>query len=377
MLRAAGELTLDIASRAVSHGFGLKDATPFNVLFDWQAPVFVDVASFEARDPLDSRWLAYAQFQRCFVLPLAAYRASGLRPAEVFLSNRDGLEPERVSEMLGPLARLRPRYLLPVTLPALLKGRVERTPTATALYSPKRESSQEKAQFVATTMFAQLRRQLRAMAVEERDSTWSEYMATHSYAPDELARKERFVKEALATAQPQTLLDIGCNTGHFSALAAAQGSRVVAIDSDEASVSRTFARARRDALRILPLLVDLARPTPALGWLNGEEASFLERARGFFDAVLMLAVIHHLAVTNRVPLAEVFRCVASLTKHVVVVEFVPFQDTQFQRLLRGRGHLFQDWNPRGFESSFAPWFEVVRSEDVTDSGRRLYLLRRR
>jgi SAM-dependent methyltransferase len=215
------------------------------------------------------------------------------------------------------------------------------------------------------------------MAVEERDSTWSEYMATHSYAPDELARKERFVKEALATAQPQTLLDIGCNTGHFSALAAAQGSRVVAIDSDEASVSRTFARARRDALRILPLLVDLARPTPALGWLNGEEASFLERARGFFDAVLMLAVIHHLAVTNRVPLAEVFRCVASLTKHVVVVEFVPFQDTQFQRLLRGRGHLFQDWNPRGFESSFAPWFEVVRSEDVTDSGRRLYLLRRR
>jgi len=376
MLRAAAELTLDIARRAAASGYGLKDATPFNVLFEWNTPVFVDVASFEKRDPCDSRWLAYAQFQRTFVLPMAAHASTGVRLAEIFLANREGLDPERVYDMLGILARLRPRHLLPVTLPTWL-GRRQRESGDAKLYAPRLESSGEKAQFILGMMFRQLERQLRAAAGREGSSAWSDYMTTSNYERGEFDRKERFVGTALEALRPGTVLDVGCNTGHFSAIAASRGSRVVAIDSDEASVARTFARAQSQSLTILPLVLDLARPTPALGWHNGEESSFLERATGFFDAVLMLAVVHHLAVTSRIPLPEVFRLAAMLTKDALIVEFVPFGDPQFQRLLRGRGHLHKDWSLGCFEASFSSWFDVVRSEDVTEGGRRLYLLRRR
>jgi SAM-dependent methyltransferase len=376
MLHAAGVLTIDIARSVVDEGLGLKDATPWNVLFRGPAPVFVDWLSIERRDPHDPLWLPAAQFERTFVLPLVAHRELGTPLDQVFLARRDGLDPEDLYRATGRLTRLKPSLLTSVTLPALL-SRGKKAESAST-YRPALIQDAERAQFVLTSAINRLGRSLRRLEPREADSHWTGYMRglTH-YTDADFARKEQFVRRALDDSRPSRVLDVGCNTGHFSALAAAAGASVVGIDGDAASVGHVWRRASRESLDILPLVVNLARPSPATGWRNAESPSFLSRAAGHFDLVLMLAVLHHLLVTERVPLDDVVQLAAELTREAAVIEFVAPDDPMFQRLTRGRDRLHADLTAEVFERAVAPCFDIVAAERSESGTRALYHLRRR
>src|SRR5204862_7399442 len=123
MLHAAGLLTLDLARELLADGLGLKDATPYNVLFHGPEPVFIDVLSFERREPGDPTWLPYAQFVRTILLPLLANRAYGLGLDQILTTRRDGSEPEEVYRWTKPSQRLRSPYFSLVTMPSLLGGK--------------------------------------------------------------------------------------------------------------------------------------------------------------------------------------------------------------------------------------------------------------
>src|SRR5436190_8013799 len=143
MLAAAGTLTLELFRSALPEGFGLKDATPYNVLFRGAQPVFVDVLSFERRQSRDATWRAYAQFVRTFLLPLAAHRFFGLSPADTFAGKRDGLEPGDLYRWAGFWKRLTPPLLSLVTLPTWMGGKA-----SAGTYHPKPAASPEQAQFI-------------------------------------------------------------------------------------------------------------------------------------------------------------------------------------------------------------------------------------
>lgn len=374
MLRAAGELTIDLARRALAEGFGLKDATPYNVLFRGPKPVFIDVPSFEQRTAGDAVWNPYAQFIRTFVLPLLAHRTWGMKLADIFLTHRDGIEPEEIYRHCGWTRRLTPRFLFLVSLPAWLAGKADDSKT----YSPPRRMDPEKARFILNALFNRLERTLRAVAPpRSQSSTWSDYMATHSYAEQAFKDKEAFVQSALEEFEPARVIDVGANTGHFSFLAAREGASVVSIDYDPVCVGAIWEEANRQQLDILPLVVDLSRPTPAVGWRNLECSSFLDRAAGAFDGALMLAVIHHLLVSERIPLPEIVRMAADLVNRFAVIEFVGPQDSMFRRLTRGRDALHADLTKDVFERACAPHFEIVRSQHTPDTHRWLYLLKKR
>ncbi len=297
MLHAAGARTLDLALAALNESFGLKDGTPYNVLFRGTKPVFVDLSSFERRDPRDTTWMAYAQFVRTFLLPLLANRHFGMPLRDTLGSHRDGLEPETLYRCAGLWRRLKPPFLGLVSMPKWLAGR--RSDDA-SLYRPKLAASSEQGQYVLRHVLESCRRQLDSLQPQAgSESTWSGYLDRKSlYSPEQLAEKETFVREALELARPAKVLDVGANEGHFSLLAARTGSPVVAIDFDPAVVGSIWRRAAAENLDVLPLVVDLARPSPATGWRNRECQSFLDRAcdpsTGRFDLVLMLAVAHHM-----------------------------------------------------------------------------------
>jgi len=376
MLYAAGSLTLDLAERLLPQGFGLKDATPYNVLFRGPRPVFIDLLSFERRDPRDHTWLPYAQFSRTFLLPLLVNKHFGLKLDQIFLSNRDGLDPEDVVQLCGPVQKMRPTFLSLVTLPARLSGRAEAP--GTTVYQKHTASSPEKAQFILGRILKGLRRKLEGLRpAGARTSAWSAYTAQNQYTEDYQPIKQRFVEAALADAGPRKVLDVGCNTGDFSALAARAGAAVVSIDYDPVVVGRLWQRAAAENLDILPLVVNLARPTPSLGWRNMENPSFIERFRGAFDGVLMLAVIHHMLVSERIPLAEIMRLSAELTKDLLVVEFVAPADPMFRRIARGRDHLHESLTREYFEEVAGRHFEIVRSERLGDTHRTIYMMRRK
>ncbi len=371
MLYAAGMLTLDLAEGLLEEGLGIKDATPYNILFQGSNPVFIDVLSVEKREALDPTWLAYAQFVRTFLNPLLVNKCFGMPLDMVFLTHRDGLEPEEVYRLSSGLQRFSRPFLGMVSIPTWLGSRHKYSP---ADYQKKLVDSEAKARFILQLFFKQLRKTLLWLKPGvERRSTWSAYMgASLPYSDQEFVDKDKLVDGMLERCEPKSLLDVGCNTGHFSAKAARLGAKVVAVDYDPVVVGKTWERAQKEKLEILPLRVDLTRPSPGIGWNNREAKGFLERAEGKFDTVMMLAVVHHMLVTEGIPLDEIVDMVSKLTTANLIIEYVHPTDPTFKGIARGRDHLYTGLTARAFEEAFGTKFELVESRPLTRPTRCLY-----
>jgi SAM-dependent methyltransferase len=244
------------------------------------------------------------------------------------------------------------------------------------LYKKRLGGNPERSRFILAASLRRLARTLdRLTPTSMRASAWSTYMRSElSYSEAAFRQKEAFVEAALRERRAEHVLDVGCNTGHFSRLAAAGGATVVAIDSDPTVVGETWRRAIAEDRDILPLVVDLARPSAGIGWHNAECPAFLERAKGRFDLVLMLAVVHHLLVTERIPLGAIIDVVAELTRDRVLVEYVGPSDPCFRRIARGRDALHASLSTEAFEAAWKRRFRIERAEQMQGSDRRLYLM---
>ncbi|PWT87785.1 MAG: SAM-dependent methyltransferase [Blastocatellia bacterium] len=374
MLYAAAELTLDLMEQLLPHGLGLKDASPYNILFKHSRPILVDLLSLERRNPLDPTWLAYAQFVRTFIRPLLANKHFNLGLDQVFRVYRDGLQPEHVFHMCGWWRRLSFPFRTVVTVPTLL---ARMNPNRyQGIYNARQSRSSEQAAFILDRQLKGLRRKLRsAKPNPDRPSIWANYPG-QDHQERNKQTKEHFLKAALERQRPRRVLDVGCNVGDYSEIAARSGASVVAIDQDAVVVGRLWRRSFERNLKILPLVVDIARPTAGLGWRNQECRPFLDRATNVFDCVLLLAVMHHLLVTERVPLGEILKLVYDLTTHTAIIEFVAPDDPMFRLLTRGNERLYEHVSREHFESESSKFFVTERSERIGDTHRWLYWMRR-
>lgn len=376
MLWEAGRLTLELALGSVAEGYGLKDATPYNIMFRGPNATFLDIASFEPRQGGDPVWQPYGQFVRTFILPLLVCQQWGVPLADVFINHRDGLEPQDVYRFCSFWDKLKPQILSMVSMPVWLQGKARAE--GEQLYRDRTMANAEKARFIFESLLRQLRRSLdKLRPATRKQSLWSDYMQTHSYSEPAFAAKERFVDQWLAQARPRRVLDVGANTGHFSFRAAKAGAEVVSLDLDPACVGSIWQQSHEHKLNVLPLVVNLARPCPALGWRYRECRAFLDRARGAFDCVMMLAVIHHLQVTERIPLGEILSLAAELTTDLLIIEYVAPEDDMFRHLTRGRDSLHTGQNQAAFEAACAPHFDILKSEPLPGTKRRMYALKRK
>jgi SAM-dependent methyltransferase len=371
---AAGELTLDLCEESLAAGLILKDATPLNVLFRNADPVFVDVLSFDKRTPGDPIWLAYGQFVRTFLLPLAANRYLGW-PLAASIERRDGYEPSD----LYPHLPLHQRWSAPlralVTLPHLLERKANAA--AAGGTRPVRQQSPEIATAVLRGTLRKLRRALRALTPPPRASRWSDYTVTAShYTAQDHAHKAAFVERAVTHAAPHSVLDVGGNTGHYSRIAATAGARVVAWDTDVQAADANWREARAKHEPILPLVANISRPTPAVGWQNAESLSLLDRSQGAFDMVMMLGVIHHMLLLDQIPLPTIFDLVSRLTTRWAIIEWVPATDSQFQQLCRGRQELYGHLDEAAFLLAAERHFSRRLVENLPN-GRSLWLFETR
>src|ERR1700678_1408633 len=246
---AAAELTLNLCSDLVQRGWFLKDATPLNVLFQSTQPIFVDVLSIQRSDPNQPIWLAYGQFVRTFLLPMLAHSRLGW-PLQLSLTRRDGYEPEEVYPALSLASRITRPALSAVTLPSLLAKTKKGSSGAVATRSVK---DPDLAKEILLRTLGTLLKQMRKVTPAHRSSTWSDYAETaNHYSHDDHEEKRRFVRVALGKAPPSKALDVGCNTGVYSNLAADAGAEVVSIDTDLQAVDRLFAGLKVRGKNILP-----------------------------------------------------------------------------------------------------------------------------
>jgi SAM-dependent methyltransferase len=372
---AAAELTLTMCLELLEQGWTLKDATPLNVLFRGVEPVFVDVLSIERADPHQPIWLAYGQFVRTFLLPMLAHARLGW-PLQAAMTRRDGVEPEEIYAALGWVARLQQPALSAVTMPSLLGGnkKLAGKQLAAGGAASRAVKDPELARHILRKTLRGLLSQMRKVTPKHHASTWSDYAETAvHYSDADHGRKRSFVMEALVEAKPVRVLDVGCNTGVYSNLAAEAGAEVVAIDTDLQAVDRLCSSLKESRKNILPLCVDLAHPSPAIGWENRESASFLNRCHGHFDTVMMLAVLHHLLLRNQIPLGQIAALCAGLTTRHLIVEWVPQADVKFQELLRGREAIYTHITEAAFREAFAEHFIVVNEMTLANGRLMLHL----
>lgn len=371
---AAAELTLSLCEEALTEGWVLKDATPLNILFVGSRPVLVDVLSFDRWDPAPKDhpshiWLAYGQYIRTFLLPLLMNRMLSW-PLELSLFKRDGYEPVELYKALSWSQRFSRAAFWPVTLPAKLDKGAAAKPLGTA---PPQHKSPELALHLMKRTLAGLRKRTRSAMPEHAGSEWDNYTATLThYTAQESAQKMDWVRTVLEDLKPERVLDIGANTGVFSALAATSGSRVVALERDAAAAESLYRMSRKSEFSIQTIHADLARPTPAVGWENRETSTLMHRLEAQSDLVLMLAVIHHLILMEQIPIGAILDLAHRLTCRHLVVEWVPVTDPMFQSLMRGRDALYGALTEDDLLSACQGRFHTLQRQPL-ENGRILYL----
>jgi SAM-dependent methyltransferase len=341
-----------------------------NILFAGPRPILVDVLSFERRDPHSSIWLAYGQFVRTFLLPLVAAKYLSW-PLQATLFARDGYEPNQIYKALPFWRRLCPDLLDVVTLATLFERQGVRQRQSKKLPS---NTDPELAAHILEKRIARLGKQIQHAAGPGGSSQWSRYEETaNHYQACDVEAKQQFVKRTLESCRPTRVLDVGCNTGTYSLLAADAGAEVVALDSDSAALEALWRSAARQNKSITTLVANIARPTPAAGWRNREHLSLLDRLAGKFDLVLMLAVLHHLILREQLPLTHIADLCAGLTRRWLLLEWVPPSDPMFQEWLRGRDELYGRLTEDDLNRAFAPYFASVERTELCN-GRVLLLL---
>ena len=363
-LRDAALLTLRVQRRAMAFGMSLKDASVYNVQFRRGSPVFIDTLSFEPRRP--GPWPAYRQFCQHFYAPLLLWSLRDPRLARLGQSFLDGVPLDLASTLLPKGSWLRAGPLFHIHLHAAAAARLARRTDA----RPQRATIGRGIEGLLDSLDRAV-----VSARWAPESSWTKYYGEDcSYAGDALAQKIEAVTAWIEQVRPATVWDLGANTGLFSAIAARHAALVVAFDADPACVETMYRDARRAKLPLLPLVMDLGAPSPAIGWAN-EERMTLDQ-RGPSDLVLALALVHHLAIANNVPLPAIAAYLARLARRLII-EFVPKSDSMVQQMLAGRDDVFPGYTREQFEQAFDAHFTVDGHHTVGTSGRVLFLMTRR
>jgi hypothetical protein len=377
-LKDAALLTLDVQLRALDHDMQLKDASAYNVQFDGCRPLLIDTLSFE-RYEVNKPWKAYGQFCRHFLAPLALMAKTHIDSGFLLRDYIDGIPLDVASRMLPNRTRWSLGTQIHLHWHARMVAKHQETRPKIAQVPPKsgrppiRKLHMPKNRLQA--YLGNLRGTIHSLRSNCGQTEWANYYEQNSYSPAALNAKRELVERYLRLAQPAKVWDLGANTGVFSQIACDLGCFTCAFDVDPACVERAYLTGRKTRqANFLPLRMDLTNPSPSLGWAHGERDSLA--SRGPADMIMALALIHHLAISNNVPLPTVADFFCRLGKSLII-EFVPKQDPQVQRLFENRDDIFKDYHQSGFEQAFGKHFHLRESKPVGDDGRVLYLMQAR
>jgi len=368
--KAAALTTLAVHKAALERGMVLKDASAYNVQFIGARPVLIDTLSFETYREGEP-WAAYRQFCQHFLAPLALMAYRGVELGRLSRLYIDGVPLDLAARLLPARSWLRVGLAMHLHLHARAQRGAARTAGAA-----RRAEGRSMSRTAMLGLVDSLESAVRGLTWRPTDTPWGEYADTADhYTEADVAAKRAAVVRFLERVGPRTVWDLGANTGAYSRLAAERGAYTVCLDGDPGAVERCYAEAvRRGEENVLPLLMDLANPSPDLGWAQEEREGLA--ARGPADLVMALALVHHLAIGNNVPWGRMADYFARLGGWLIV-EWVPKDDPRVQGLLAHRRDVFDAYDRGSFEVAFGERYEILERAELPTLARALYLMRRK
>jgi hypothetical protein len=367
-LKDAALATLAIQKRALKFGMSLKDASAYNIQFHKGKPTLIDTLSFESYIEGEP-WVPYRQFCQHFLAPLALMAYRDVRLNQLLRVNIDGIPLDLASQLLPGRTQLKVGLATHIHLHASAQKRY-----ADIVLKDVRGGRKMSIKALLG-LIESLRSTLQNLKWKPVGTEWADYYTANNYSDLAFEHKKTLVQDWLTKIAPKVIWDLGANTGIFSRIAAEVGVNVISSDIDPAAVEVNYQLVKKNNEKnILPLVLDLTNPSPAIGWENRERDSFIQR--GPVDLILALALIHHLAISNNIPLERVAEFFAGCGEWLIV-EFVPKSDSQVKKLLQNRKDIFSRYSRNDFELAFGQWFSIQSSSAIRDSERWLYLMKRK
>lgn len=361
-LKDAGMHTLAISKRISIYKMELKDASAWNILFDGCAPIFCDHLSFKKSN--SSYWWAMGQFVRNFTLPLAIHKKKILKVHQVFRLSRDGIALDLAKRLLS--------YKIFFSRAFLFKFVGRKDAKQNISKSDVEKGFENIYEFLSWTINYKESRSV---------SIWSEYTDQRSHYSDAQIRlKKDVVTRWIEQIKPQWLADMGCNTGEFSEIAVLSGAKVISVDHDEECISRLYIRAKSNPVllkKIHPVVFSLGDAIGSSGAGGFEFPSTLDRIGEVTDCVLMLGLLHHLLISESIPMQMLMRIISKITKSYAILELVDPEDVQHRLLCDQRNRtgtsLSIDQQIRVLSESF----DLIEQVEVIENRRRLCLFKRK
>ena len=364
-LKNAALTTLKIQKQALKHNMSLKDCSAYNIQFFKGKPLLIDTLSFECYREGEP-WVAYRQFCQHFLAPLVLMSHKDIRLNQLLRIYIDGVPLDLASSLLPFSTWFRFSVLSHIHLHAIFQQRYGT--------SKRKNSGRKMSQRAIEGIVDSLESSVRKLRWQPGGTEWNEYYEDTNYSGTSFHLKKEVVSAFLDRAQGQIVWDMGANTGVFSRIASGKGMQTVAFDIDFACVERNYLESIvNKEIKILPLVLDLTNPSSGIGWAHEERMSLIQR--GPVDIVMALALIHHLAISNNLPLQKISAFFSKICKNLII-EFVPKSDSQVKRLLAARKDIFPDYTSHGFEGAFKRYFSIDESVKLGDSERTLYRMHR-
>ena len=361
MLKDAALLTLDCAKEAINFGMILKDASAYNVQFNGGKMMFIDTLSFEKYDE-QKPWIAYRQFCEHFLAPLALMHYLKTPLQSLLLAYPDGIPLAFAKKLMPFKSKFRLHTYLHLHLQGSLSKKHYAGDGSTRSFSKTKMSN----------LLQSLEESIRSFTISEPPGIWSEYYDEASQRADYLSAKKKITAEWISRIKPYTTLDAGANEGLFSELMQNEVKYIISADADHGPVNKLYKRVKEKGLKNLhPLIVDLAKPSPAIGLNNRERPSFMERTR--VDMAVALALIHHLAIGRNIPFSSSSEMFAQLAK-TLIIEYIPKEDEKIKIMLNHKSDVYDWYTEQNFEKAFSARFRILEKKEIACSKRLLYLM---
>ena len=362
-LKDAALCTLEIQKIAMDFGMTLKDGTSYNIQFYNGKPILIDSLSFEIYEDGDV-WRPYQQFCQHFLAPLSLMTHQDIRCNRLLSIFLNGLPLDFTSKLLPFSTKTSFGLMSHIHLHAKSQKKHESD-------REMKKPTMKKLSLIG--LIDNLHTTVEKFSWSPKDTEWGNYYSDTNYSDSAFSQKREILSNFLEKYQPREIWDLGGNDGTFSRLASDKEIPTISFDIDPAAIEKSYLKLKETKEKnILPLVLDITNPSPGIGWENNERKSFI--SRGPTDSVFALALIHHLAISNNLPLEKISSFFSKICNNLVI-EFVPKSDSQVQRLLSTRIDIYENYSQDNFEKTFSKDFELIENFSINESERTIYIMK--
>ncbi|MBC8296020.1 MAG: 50S ribosomal protein L11 methyltransferase [Pelagibacterales bacterium] len=344
----------------------LRDSSAYNVQFINGRPIFIDVLSLKKYEE-GEYWTGYGQFCENFLNPLLLGSLKGIRHNDWFKGSLEGISTREFNKILSLKDKISLKILIHIVGHSNLQNQNINNPKKIEKKLKNIKKFQKSSYLF---LLKQIKNWIENLKFKKSKTIWENYENEHTYNKLEFEEKKIIVGNFVEKIKPEKLIDLGCNTGIFSEVAISKGAtNVVGLDFDDNAISQAYKKSFEKKINFLPLVLNLANPSPNQGWMQNERKGLIERFKS--DALVALALEHHLVIGKNIPIVQFLKWIKNIARFGLI-EFIPKTDETVLKMLSSRKDIFEDYNETYFEKKLSEQTKIVNKHIISKSGRIIF-----